>query len=152
VTGRRSFVVGFAAALAATAAHAQENPDVVGLREQLMALEQQSWAYMKARDRAGMSRLLAEDALWIFADGTRYYKTDVLFGYMPNYRLDSYEIEPRFGLRVISPDAAVLLYRVTSRGAARLDRTETSKVLASSLYVRRGGKWWSLLYQETPLP
>jgi hypothetical protein len=40
---------------------------------------------------------------------------------------------------------------IGSSGAARLDRTETTKVLASSVYVRRGGKWWCVLYQESPL-
>jgi hypothetical protein len=53
-------------------------------------------------------------------------------------------------MRMISRDAAVLIYRVTSRGAARFARTETSKVLATSLYVRRDSKWWNVLYQETP--
>ena len=50
------------------------------------------------------------------------------------------------------PDVAVLVYRVTSRGTPRFDRAKTNKVLATSLYVRRDGKWTSVLYQETPSP
>jgi hypothetical protein len=28
----------------------------------------------------------------------------------------------------------------------------TLKVASASTYVRRNGKWWSVLYQETPIP
>jgi hypothetical protein len=28
----------------------------------------------------------------------------------------------------------------------------TLKVTSASTYVRRNGKWWSVLYQETPTP
>ena len=70
---------------------------------------------------------------------------------MSNDRLDRYHIDAPSGLRLISPDVAAVLSRLTSRGAARFDRTETSKVLASSLYVRGGDKWWSALYQETSI-
>ena len=149
--GRRAFAFAAVAGLAVAAARAQDKPDPTRLREELMALEQQSWEYAKARDRAGMRRFLAEDAQLIFADGTRYSKSEMLGYVLPNYRLDTYEIDPRHGFRQISPDVAILLYRVTSRGAARFDRTETTKVLASSTYVRRGGKWWCVHYQESPL-
>jgi hypothetical protein len=132
------------------AARAQDEPDIARLREELMALERESWEHIKARDRAGMRRSLAEDAQLIFDDGSRYSKYEMLDYVLPNYRLDSYEIDPSYGLRLISPHVAVLLYRVTSRGAARFDRTETTRVVVSSVYVRRGGKWWCVQYQETP--
>ena len=146
--GRRSLAGAAVLAVAGpvfadTTAHAQD------LRDQLMALERQSWEYMKERDRPAMRRLLAEDLLQIYADGSRYYKSEFL-DYMTDYRLDSYEIEPTYAVRVISPDVAMLVYRVTSRGAARFTRTTTDKVLATSLYVRRNGTWTSVLYQETP--
>ncbi|MBN9087766.1 MAG: nuclear transport factor 2 family protein [Reyranella sp.] len=130
-------------------ARAQDQPDIPMLRDQLMALEKESWEYLRTHDRAAMRRFLPEDALQIYSDGTRYFKDDVI-AYMPNYRLDRYEIEPTYGMRLIGPNAALLIYCVTSRGAARFNRTETSKVLATSLYVRRNGKWWAVLYQETP--
>jgi hypothetical protein len=145
---RRSLAL-FALLGTALPARAQDQPDTAALREELMALEKESWEFLKNRDRAAMRRFLPEDAVQIYADGTRYYRSEVLER-MTNYRLDHYEIAPTYGLRVIGPDAAVLIYRVTSRGAVRFDRTATDKVLASSLYVRRNGKWRSVLYQETP--
>ena len=148
--GRRCLALLALLGLAGTAARAQDQPDIANLREELMSLERESWEHLKTRDRARMRRFLAEDALLIYADGTRYYKHDML-NYLPNYRLDSYDIDPQYGLRVVSRDVAILLYRVTSRGAARFERTETSKVLASSTYVLRGGRWWNVLYHETPI-
>jgi hypothetical protein len=149
--GRRSLAGAAVLALAGTAVRAQDRPDTAKLRDELMALERQSWDYLKARDRAALRRFLADDLLQIFSDGSRYDKRDFL-EYVANYRLDSYVIEPTHAVRRIGPDVALLIYRVTSRGAARHDRTRSDKVLATSIYVRRNGKWTSVLYQETPSP
>lgn len=145
---RRSLALLALLGLTGATARAQEQPDIAALREQLMALEKQSWEYFRTRDRGALRRFLPDDALLVFA-GTRYDKREML-DRMSNYRLDDYDIEPTYGLRVISPDVATLIYRVTSRGAPRFDRTTTDKVLATSTYVRRNGKWWAVLYQETP--
>jgi hypothetical protein len=145
---RRSLVLAALLGLGVPAARAQDKPDVAALREQLMTLEKESWDYLRTRDRAAMRRFLPDDAVLIFS-GERFDK-DAMLARMANYRLDRYEIEPTYGLRVLGPDAAVLIYRVTSRGAVRFDRTATDKVLATSLYVRRNGRWRAVLYQETP--
>jgi hypothetical protein len=146
--GRRSLALLPLLGFGGPSARAQDQPDVAVLREELMALERESWEHLKARDRAAMRRFLPDDAVLIF-DGIRHDKSDML-DHMANYRLDDYDIDPHYALRVISPTVAMLIYRVTSRGAVRFDRTETSKVLATNIYVRRDGKWWAVLYQETP--
>ncbi len=145
---RRPLVLAALLGLAVPPARAQEQPDAETLRAQIIALEKGSWEYLRTRDRAAMRRFLPDDAVLIFS-GQRYDK-DGMLAHMANYRLDQYEIEPTYGLRVLGLDAVVLIYRVTSRGAPRLDRTATDKVLATSLYVRRSGRWRAVLYQETP--
>ena len=148
MTTRRSLVLATLLGLVVRSARAQDKPGVAALREQIMALEKQSWEYLRTRDRAAMRRFLPDDAVLIFS-GERFDKEEML-AHMADYRLDTYEIEPAYGLRMITPDAVVLIYRVTSRGATRFDRTATDKVLATSLYVRRNGRWRAVLYQETP--
>jgi hypothetical protein len=148
--GRRSLALTGLGLAAGMPARAQELPDTARLREELMARERLIWANLGARDRPAMRRLLPEDTVQIYADGTRYYKSELL-AHLTDYRLDSYEIEPTYAVRMISPDVATLLYRVTSRGAERFSRTETTKVLVSSLYAQRDGKWWNVLYHETEL-
>ena len=51
----------------------------------------------------------------------------------------------------MSPDVATLLYRVTYTATVKGGKPETMKVLSSSVYAKRDGKWWSVLYQETPI-
>ena len=41
--------------------------------------------------------------------------------------------------------------RTRCAAAVKGSKPETMKVLSSSVYARRDGKWWSVLYQETPL-
>lgn len=152
--GRRSLASAAMLALASpmlvdATARAQGQPDTAKLREQLMALERQSWDYMKKRDRAALHHFLADDLLQVYADGSRYYKNDFL-DYMVDYRLDSYDVEPGYEVHVIGPTVAILVYRITFRGTPRFDLAKTDKVLATSTYVRRNGKWTGVLYQETP--
>lgn len=148
---RRYLMIAAALGLAGTSRAALAQPaDTMKLREELMALEKASWGYMKDRNLDGMRGYLADDGLLIFGDGSRYNKREVL-ALMADYRLDSLAIEPSYAVRMISPDVATLLYRVTYTSAVKGGPTETARVLSSSVYVRRDGKWWSVLYQETPI-
>jgi hypothetical protein len=147
---RRSIALVALLGFAAPPARAWQGGRPATLREELMALEKERWEYLKARDRAGMRRVLAGDAVLILADGRRY-ATSELLSYMPDYRLDCYDIDPDCTLRSVSADVASLVYRVTSRGAERGDRARTARIMASSLYVRRAGEWRNVLYQETSI-
>ena len=60
-------------------------------------------------------------------------------------------IEPTYAVRLITPDVATLLYRVTYTSSVKGGTPQTVMVLSSSLYVRRDGKWWSVLYQESSI-
>jgi hypothetical protein len=156
MTARRSLVLGGALALAAVStafaqapAGAQSN-DVMKLREELMALEKGSWDFMRDKNTEGMKGFLGDDALLIFGDGNRYNKRQTL-ELMKDFTLHSIAYEPTFAVRMLSPDVATLLYRVTYTSSVKGGKPETIKVLSSSVYARRDGKWWSVLYQETPL-
>jgi uncharacterized protein (TIGR02246 family) len=124
--------------------------DVMKLREELMALEKGSWGFMRDKNYGGMKNFLGEDALLIFADGSRYNKRQTL-ELMKDFALNSITIEPTYAVRMLSPDVATLLYRVTYTATVKGGKPETMKVLSSSVYARRDGKWWSVLYQETPV-
>ena len=124
--------------------------DVAKLREELMELEKASWGFMRDKNLAGMRDYLADDGLLIFSDGKRYNKREIL-ALMPDYKLDSFSIEPTYAARILTPDVATLLYRVTYTSSVKGSAPETVKVLSSSVYVRRNNKWWSVLYQESPI-
>ena len=153
---RRSFLIGGALVLAAASTAFGQTPaatpsaDVMKLRDELMTLEKGSWEFMRDRNVEGMKGFLGDDALLIFGDGNRYNKRQTL-ELMKDFTLHSIAYEPTFAVRMLAPDVATLLYRVTYSSSAKGGKPETIKVLSSSVYARRDGKWWSVLYQETPV-
>ena len=153
---RRSILIGSALALAgASTASAQapagaQSADVMKLRDELMALEKGSWDFMRDRNTEGMKNFLGDDALLIFGDGNRFNKRQMM-ELMKDFTLHSIAYDPTFAVRKLSPDVATLLYRVTYTSSIKGGKPETIKVLSSSVYARREGKWWSVLYQETPV-
>jgi uncharacterized protein (TIGR02246 family) len=140
-------IAGAAFAALAGAAQAQ---DAAKFREELMALEKGSWDFMRDNNATGMRAFLADDAVLIFEDGKRYNKREML-AMMQDFKLISLTIEPTYAVRMITPDVATLLYRVTYTSTFKGGAPETAKVISSSLYVHRDNKWWSVLYQETPI-
>ena len=151
--GRRSVMLGSAVALGGLAVvpALAQSPDITKLREELMALEKGSWGFMRDRNYDGMKNFLGEDALLIFGDGSRYNKRQTL-ELMKDFALvGDIAVEPTYAVRMLSPDIATLLYRVTYTSTVKGGKPETMKVLSSSVYARRDGKWWSVLYQETPI-
>lgn len=124
--------------------------DTMKLREELMGLEKGSWDFMRDQNVEAMRGFLGDDSLWIFSDGNRYNKRQGL-EMMKDFKLLSLSIEPSYAVRMLTVDVATLLYRVTYTGTYKGGKPETVKALSSSVYVRRDGKWLSVLYQETPL-
>ena len=149
---RRVLMIGGALGLAAWSSVVAAQPaDPAALLGTLMALEKASWQYVKDRNLAGMQNYLADDGLLIFGDGSRYTKAQFL-KVIPDFRLDSFTIDPKAEVKIWSPDVATLLYRITYASAMKDAKAVTLKVTSASTYVRRNGKWWSVLYQETPTP
>ena len=149
---RRVLVIGAALGLTAWSSTAAAQPaDPAALLATLMELEKGSWQFVKSRNLAGMQNYLADDGLLIFGDGSRYSKAEFL-KVIPDFRLDSFTIDPKAEVKVWTPDVATLLYRITYASAMKDAKAVTLKVTSASTYVRRNGKWWSVLYQETPTP
>jgi hypothetical protein len=148
---RRGLMIGAALGLAAWSFGLAAQPADQALLATLMELEKGSWQYVKSRNLAGMQNYLADDGLLIFGDGSRYTKAEFL-KVLADFRLDSFTIDPKAEVKVWAPDVATLLYRITYASALKDAKAVTLKVTSASTYVRRNGKWWSVLYQETPTP
>lgn len=134
---------------ACSAMPAAEPGGDAGLLTHLMALETGSWQHVLDRDVAGMQAFLAEDALLIFGDGSRFTKAEFLKA-VPGFGLRAFTIGPNPQLLRFAPDVAAIVYTVSySSGPAGAAPT-TLTVTASSTFARRGGRWVSVHYQETP--
>lgn len=149
---RRGMMIAAALGFTAWSSRAvAQSADPAALLATLMALEKGSWQYVKDKNLAGMQNYLADDALLIFGDGSRYSKAEFLKE-IPDFRLDSFTIATGAEVKIWSPDVATLLYRIAYASAMKDAKAVTLKVMSASTYVRRNGKWWSVLYQETPSP
>ena len=148
---RRSLAVGAASIVVAWSSMTMAQPADQALLATLMELEKSSWQFVKDKNLAGMQNYLADDALLIFGDGSRYTKAEFLKA-IPTFTFDSFTIDPKADVKVWSPDVATLLYRLSYTSAMKGGKAVTLKVTSASTYVRRNGKWWSAFYQETPSP
>jgi hypothetical protein len=128
-----------------------QTADPAALLKTLTDLEKESWQFVKDKNIAGMKDYMADDGLQIFGDGSRYDKTQFL-KFMPDFRLDSIAYDSGWQLKIWTPDVVTLLYRVTYTSGVKDGKATTYKVMSANTYVRRSGKWWSVLYQESPAP
>jgi hypothetical protein len=128
-----------------------EPADKTALLTELMKLEVESWQYLKDTNISAMKQYLGDDAILIFSNGQRFSKAQQITA-MPYIQLDSFTIEPDADIKVWTPEVATLLYRVSYTSGMKNTKTSTVKVLSSSTYVRRNGRWVSELYQETLAP
>ena len=139
-------VIGAGAGVTAQAAQAQDRGQLL---EALVKLEIQSWQDTKDRNIAAMRAYLADEAITIFNDGRLLAKGPFL-ELIKQLRIDNFSVSQPM-LLPVGPDVATLVYRCTYASAMKTDKAVTTTVTSSNCYVRRGGKWLSLLYQETQI-
>src|SRR5260370_3263091 len=123
---RRGLLVGAAVGLASASALAQD--DKAKLRDTLLELEIASWQFTKDKNAAAMNGFLADDALLIFYDGSRYTKPQfVKFDFeVASFAVDRKSAE----LLLASPDVAILLYRVTYASGTKATNPTTTPATA----------------------
>jgi hypothetical protein len=142
------FVVAAAVATAALSGNATATADETALKETLVQLEQQTWEAWKNRDGKFFQDTLSDDHVEIHGGG-RTGKADVVAGVAsPACVVKTYAID-NFQLTVINADSALLSYHAaqdTTCGSFVVP----SPVWVSSLWVRRGGRWSNVLFQQTP--
>ncbi len=151
---RRSLLLSTAAMVAfglsaCTTTPAADPDGDAALLAHLMALETGSWQHVLDRDVAGMQAFLADDALLVFGDGRRFTKAEFLKA-VPSFGLSAFTIGPNPQLLRFAPDVAAVVYTVSYTGGPAGAAPTTLSVTASSTFARRGGRWVSVHYQETP--
>jgi hypothetical protein len=112
-------------------------------------LEARSWIAWKNHDAAFFEQFLSEDHVEVHAYGV-VGKAAVVEGVRsPMCNVQAYSLGP-LSLMPVSADSVLVSYRAeqdTSCGAAKVP----SPVWATSLYVKRAGRWVNVLYQHTPV-
>jgi len=145
---RRAVLAACMAMAACGAARAGALQSDAEAKAAIVDLETRSWVAWQAHDGAFFDSFLSGDHVEIGAGGATG-KKQVLAGVtsqscvVRSYRLDGMTFTR------LAPDTAVLVYRAaqdTSCGAAKVP----SPVWATSVYVRRDGRWQNAVYEQTP--
>ena len=105
------------------------------------------WEALKNKDKKAYGALLADDYQGVEVDGrgerTRLQAiNEVAEGNVYDYTLWGFKLIP------LGPDAAFLIYEVTLQFPPR-SAVRYSRVYITELWVKRGGEWKELHYQET---
>ncbi len=118
-----------------------------GLKDMFQAKIKAEWEAIKNKDKKAYAELLADDYQGVEVDGqgerTKIQALNELAdGNVFNYTLWGYKLIP------LGPDAAFVIYEVTLQFPPR-STVRFSRVYITELWVKRGGQWKELHYQET---
>jgi hypothetical protein len=144
VLRRLTIAAGLVALLGGSVVQAAPAPS---LEDTLIALEKQSWAAWQDHDTGFFERFLSDDHVEMQDRGPAG-KAPVLTGVRAGCVVKSYAVD-RFKLTRFSPETALLTYRAeqdTDCGGFKVP----SPVWATSLFVKRAGRWQNALYVHTP--
>jgi hypothetical protein len=105
------------------------------------------WDAIKSKDKKAYGELLADDYQGVEVDnqGERtklQALNEMANGNVANYTLWGFKLIP------LRPDAAFVIYEVTLQFPPR-SAVRFSRVYITELWVKRGGEWKELHYQET---
>jgi len=133
-----------------SAAAALDAVDLAAADEaQIRQLESRSWVAWKNHDVAFFEEFLADDHVEVHGYGVTD-KAAVIAGVRsPTCVVQTYSLGP-FTVARTSADSVLVTYRAqqdTLCGGTRVP----SPVWATSLYVKRAGRWVNVLYQHTPV-
>ena len=128
----------------------RERADKNTLKETLIKLEKQSWEAWKQRDGKFFQGFLADDHVELGSSGVTDKAAVVAGVASPGCVVKSFTVD-KFQLTLFDAKTALLTYHAaqdTTCGGTAVP----SPVWVSSLYVKRGKRWFNALYQQTRTP
>jgi hypothetical protein len=117
------------------------------VEEKIISLEKQGWEAIKKKGWNALSSIMTEDFVEVGEMGIRG-KSEALQDLKSNLILTEYAME-QVRVLELSKDAALVIYQLVQKGSYQ-GQDLPSKMNCSAAYVRRGGKWLNISFQETP--
>ena len=121
--------------------------DNSALKETLVNMEKKSWIAWKDRDGKFFQEFLSDDHVELGFGGPTDKATVVKFVASPVCVVNSYTVD-RFQLTVLDANTALLVYHAAQDTTCGGNKVP-SPVWVSSLYIKRGDRWWNAAYQQT---
>ena len=116
------------------------------LEEKIVALEKQGWEAIKKKDWTALGSLMTEDFVEVGEMGIRG-KLEAIQDLKANLTLTEYAME-QVKVLELSKDATMVTYRLVQKGSYQ-GQDLPSKANCSAAYVRRGGRWLNISFQQT---
>ena len=128
-----------------TAKNARSKAETDSVEQQIVSKEREELDSLKAGNLELFGNLLADDAVFVDAQGPAS-KAQVVKN-VAEFRLLEYSMEDvRFVL--VSAESGLITYKVTEKGVSH-GRDFTAQVYISAVWTKHGGKWICLFSQET---
>jgi Domain of unknown function (DUF4440) len=118
-----------------------------GLKDMFEAKIKAEWEALKHKDKKGYAELLADDYQGVEVDGRGERNKIQALNELAGQNVYNYTL---WGLKVIplGPDAAFVIYESTIQFPPK-SAIRYSRVYITELWVKRGGQWKEVHYQET---
>ena len=124
------------------------SPTKTAVIKEVIKLEKRVWKVAQNRDARAFVELVPSDAIMIFQSGVMsqpaYVKT------MKERTIARYKLSKIQGF-MPTDSAVILLYEAIRIGRERNRKFPAGRVVESTTWVRRSGRWVAVLNQETPL-
>jgi uncharacterized protein (TIGR02246 family) len=118
------------------------------VKQALIDLEKGAWEAWKKKDGKYFESFLSDDTVQVSPAGVTR-KAQIVKGIVASTcDVKGYEMDG-FDVVMLNPDTALLTFSAT-QDATCGGAAEPSPVWASTVFVRRGGKWLAAFHQETP--
>jgi hypothetical protein len=135
-----------AVAQAATKKSGGKNDD--SIKETLIALEKQAWEAWKNKDGKFYQSFLSEDTVAVGRTGVDKKAAIIRDISGSNCEIRGYSLD-NYDLVMVDKNTAILTFNATQDYTCEGEAGPTP-IWASSVYVKRKGKWLNVFHQETP--
>jgi hypothetical protein len=132
----------------ATAHQSQSSSTNKALQEKIIVLEKQVVEALKKKDWNTFDSLLAEDCVVVGGDGVQR-KPEMLQDLKANYSLSDFSMTD-VNVVAVNKDTALIAYKAMGKGSYK-GEDWSEQAYGSSVWAKRGGKWLTVLHQETPV-
>ena len=114
----------------------------------LMKMEKGAWDAFGKGDSKYFEGFLSDNAILVSDMGVQT-KADSVKGIASKpCTLNKYEFS-NFKVTMLDPNTAITTYQATQEGTCGT-MAMPAKIYASSVYIKKNGKWWGAFHQETP--
>jgi hypothetical protein len=146
----KTLLTGLAAVFLIFNACGESDPDeYAALKEQLVKVEKQSWEAWKNHDCKFFENFLSDDHVEVGFGGLTNKATVVAGVGSPICQVKTYSVD-HFELKMLDKNTALLTYR-ESQDTTCNSKPVPSPCWVSSLYMKRGERWFNVLYQQTQI-